>query len=103
VVWDTRQDRMGSVNLFERHNEGHLVLKSQSAERPEEIRGFTHAVREAIGSADQQRASFARIAFNSLHLLGECAAGKLFSPLIEHYTIATFAATEQLVSFTERL
>jgi len=77
------------------------VLEGEGTEGPKKVGGLTHPFGEPVRPTHQERTSLAGIAFDSLHLFRERAAGKLFSALIEHEAKATLAATEQLAAFAQ--
>jgi hypothetical protein len=103
VIGDARHDRVGAIDLFQCNDEGHLVLESEGTERPKKVSGLTHAFGKPIRPANEERALFARVGFDSLHLFRESATGQFLPALIEHETKATFASTEQLTAFTNRI
>jgi hypothetical protein len=103
VVRDARQDGVCAINLLQGDDEHHLVLEGEGTQGPEKVSALTHPFREPIRPAHQQRASLARIAFDSLNLFCERAAGELFPAAIEHEPKATLAATQQLAAFVHRI
>lgn len=102
VVGDSRQDRVGAVDLLQGEDEGHFVLERQGAERPQEIGGFSDVIGQAIGSADHDGARFPGMVFDFPDFAGQGAAGEEFALFVEDEAEAIAAPGEELFGFAWR-
>lgn len=103
MVRDTRQNRVGPVDLLQSNDESQFVLKGKGTERPEQVGALDHAFRESVGATYEKCTSLSRIAFDFPDFFGERAACEGFAALIKNQAKTSFAAIEQLVALAERV
>ena len=99
MVGNAGENRVRSIDLFERDDEGQFVLEGERAQGPEEVCAGQHAFREPVCPADDECADFSRIALDFPDLFGEPAAGKALAVFVENQAEAALATSEQLAAF----
>ena len=99
MVGNTGENRVRSIDLFERDDQGQFMLEGERAQGPKEVCAGQHAFREPVRPADDECADFSRIALDFPDLFGEPAAGKALAVFVENQAEAALAAAEQLAAF----
>jgi hypothetical protein len=82
MIGRSAQDRVGSVNLFQGHQQGEFVLQGHPAQGKNEIGIFSDRFVVTISSAGDQADTANPLRFPALNQFGELTTRQLQAPFI---------------------